>query len=52
MLDHPLFRLLFDVTANHGWNLTAYMVWFCIIGLPILAIIENRSNKKGKNHDF
>ncbi len=43
MFEHPLFRLFFDVTANHGWNLTAYVTYGMIIGLIILAIYEAKT---------
>lgn len=38
-----LYTLLFDVTANDGWNLTAYMVWFAIAGLVWLAWKERKA---------
>lgn len=42
LFNHPLFRLFFDLTANEGWNLTAMMTYAILIGLVILAFIENR----------
>jgi hypothetical protein len=39
---HPLITLLFDVTANGGWNLTAIMVYTVLIGLAGLAVYESR----------
>jgi hypothetical protein len=42
ILNHPLIRLFFDLTANDGWNLTAIMTYTIIAGFIILSIIENR----------
>lgn len=42
ILDHTMFRLFFDLTANDGWNLCAMMTYFIIVALVILSIIENR----------
>lgn len=38
ILSHPLARVLFDVTANEGWNLIAWGMWafiafYCAVGL-------------------
>lgn len=41
-INHPLFRLFFDLTVNDGWNLTAIMTYAGIAALIILAIYENR----------
>lgn len=44
MFDHPLFKLLFDLTVNDGWNLTAMMVYAGIVLLIALAIYERKIN--------
>jgi hypothetical protein len=44
---NTLLTLFFDITANGGWNLTAWLVWAGMIGMPILAIIERKHNSKG-----
>lgn len=31
ILNHNLWKLAFDVTANDGWNITAWIVWLCIL---------------------
>ena len=40
--NHPVFRLLFDLSANEGWNLIAMMTYTLIFGLVILAIREKK----------
>lgn len=42
ILNHPMMRLMFDLTVNDGWNATAMMIYIIIIGLCGLAIYENR----------
>ena len=44
MFDHPLFTLFFDITANGGWNLIAYLTYALIIGMIIFAILEKKGN--------
>lgn len=42
LLNHPVFRLFFDLTVNDGWNGVAIMTYALIIGLIGLAIYENK----------
>ena len=42
LTSHPVFRLFFDLTVNEGWNLIAMMTYALIVGVVVLAIIENR----------
>jgi hypothetical protein len=46
MFDHPLFTLFFDVTANNGWNITAWFIWLLIAFMLFGAVFDLLTKEK------
>lgn len=40
IINCPVWQLVFDITANGGWNGVAIMTWALIIGMVLGAICE------------